>query len=170
MRHDKILSNMLLLSCLILFLFYSVADLRMNMKKYLIILVLTLVATTGKAQLVINSQFKPLSYEQLMLHAQAEAYREQEAKERFDQYQERAYGCYRRGDYKGFIYYSDYALKTGWYNSELYYDRGVAFEHLHEYGKAKKEYKRAIKKGFYPAVSAYEQCKIHQKAWKKEKK
>lgn len=136
----------------------------MNMKKFLIILVLTLVATTGTAQLVINSQFKPLSYEELMLHAQSEAYRQQEKKEHFDKYQERAYGCYSWGDYKGFIYYSDYALKTGWYNSKLYYDRGVAFEHLHEYGKAKKEYKRAIKKGFYPAVSAYEQYKMHQKA------
>ena len=47
-------------------------------------LALTLVATTGTAQLVINSQFKPLSYEELMLHAQAEAYRQQEMKERFD--------------------------------------------------------------------------------------
>ena len=32
MRHDKILSNILLLRCLILFLFYSVADLRSNIK------------------------------------------------------------------------------------------------------------------------------------------
>ena len=82
-------------------------------------LALTLVATTGTAQLVINSQFKPLSYEELMLHAQAEAYRQQEMKERFDKYQDRAYDFYSRGDYKGFIYYSDYALKTGWYNSKL---------------------------------------------------
>lgn len=72
-----------------------------------------LFATTGSAQLVINSQFKPLSYEELMSHAQAEAYRQQERKERFDEYQDRAYNCYNRGDYNGFIYYSDYALKTG---------------------------------------------------------
>lgn len=129
-----------------------------------------LFATTGSAQLVINSQFKPLSYEELMLHAQAEAYRQQERKERFDEYQDRAYNCYNRGDYNGFIYYSDYALKTGWYNSKLYYDRGAAYKRLHEYGKAKKEYKRAIKKGYHPAQSAYEQCKIHQKAWKKANK
>lgn len=116
------------------------------MKKYLIILALTLAATTGKAQQVINSQFKPLSYEELMLHAQAEAYRQQEMKERFGKYQDRAYDFYSLGDYKGLIYYSDYALKTGWYNSKLYYDRGVAFERLHEYGKARREYKRAIKK------------------------
>ena len=75
----------------------------MNMKKFLIMLALTLVATTGTAQLVINSQFKPLSYEELMLHAQAEAYRQQEMKERFDKYQDRAYDFYSRGDYKGFI-------------------------------------------------------------------
>ena len=33
--------------------------------------------------------------------------------------------------------------------------------------KAKKEYKRALKKGYYPAKAAYEQCKVHKKAWKK---
>lgn len=129
-----------------------------------------IMAATGSAQLVINSQFKPLSYEELMLQAQAEAYRQQKMKERFEEYQDRAYNCYNRGDYNGFIYYSDYALKTGWYNSKLYYDRGAAYERLHEYGKAKKEYKSAIKKGYYPAQSAYEQCKIHQKAWKKANK
>ena len=63
------------------------------MKKYLIMLAFGLFATTGSAQLVINSQFKPLSYEELMLHAQAEAYRQQERKERFDEYQDRAYNC-----------------------------------------------------------------------------
>lgn len=140
------------------------------MKKYLIILALTLVATTGTAQLVVNSKFKPLSYDELMLHAQAEAYRQQEEKERFEEYQDRAYECYNQADYKGFIFYSDYALKTGWYNSQLYYDRGSAYERLHEYSKAKKEYKRALKKGYYPAQSALENCKKRQIAWKKAKK
>ena len=74
---------------------------------------------------------------------------------------------YNKGDYNGFIFYSDYALNTGWYNSKLYYDRGTAFERLHDYRKAKKEYKRALKKGYYPAQSALKQCKINQKNWKK---
>ena len=141
-----------------------------GMKRYLTILALAFIPTMVLAQIVVNSTFKPLSYEELIISAQAEAYRQQKMQERFDEYQDRAYNCYNKGDYNGFIYYSDYALKTGWYNSKRYYDRGAVFERLHEYGKAKKEYKRALKKGYYPAQSAYKLCKIRQKAWKKSNK
>ena len=116
---------------------------------------------------VIESTFQPLSMEEMMMAARANAYRQQIMKERFEEYQDKAYNCYNKGDFNGFIYYSDYALNTGWYNSKLYYDRGAAFEKLHEYRKAKKEYKRALKKGYYPAQSALTQCKINQKNWKK---
>ena len=76
---------------------------RTNMIKFLLMVAFGIMAATGSAQLVINSQFKPLSYEELMLQAQAEAYRQQKMKERFEEYQDRAYNCYNRGDYNGFI-------------------------------------------------------------------
>lgn len=140
------------------------------MKKFILVLSLIFMCAIGYAQnynYVIESTFQPLSMEEMMMAARANAYRQQRMKERFEEYQDKAYEQYNRGDFNGFIYYSDYALSTGWYNSKLYYDRGMAFERLHDYRKAKKEYKKAIKKGYYPAQAAYEQCKAHQKAWKK---
>jgi tetratricopeptide (TPR) repeat protein len=141
-----------------------------DMKKFLLTLMATICVAFSYAQNtnhVIESTFQPLSMEEMMMAARANAYRQQVMKERFEEYQDKAYNCYNKGDFNGFIYYSDYALNTGWYNSKLYYDRGAAFEKLHEYRKAKKEYKRALKKGYYPAQSALTQCKINQKNWKK---
>jgi len=141
-----------------------------DMKKFLLTLMATICVAFSYAQntnYVIESTFQPLSMEEMMMAARANAYRQQIMKERFEEYQDKAYNCYNKGDFNGFIYYSDYALNTGWYNSKLYYDRGAAFEKLHEYRKAKKEYKRALKKGYYPAQSALTQCKINQKNWKK---
>jgi tetratricopeptide (TPR) repeat protein len=137
------------------------------MKKYLILLALAAVTVTGAAQsLVISSRYRPLSVEEMVLQVQAETYYQQKMKERFEEYQDKAYIYYNKGDYKNFITYSDYALQTGWYTGKLYYDRGYAYECLREYRKAKKEYKRAIKKEYSPAQYAYEQCKIHHKACK----
>lgn len=105
--------------------------------------------------------------EEMILSAKAEAYKQKVAEQRFEEYQDKAYECYNKQDYSGFITYSNYALSTGWYNSKLYYDRGVVFEHFHDYKKAKKEYKKAMRKGYYSAKNALKQCKINQKYWKK---
>ena len=143
------------------------------MKRYVVVLLIVLVTTMSRAQnvnIVNGSVYEPLPMEVLMMAARANAYRQEMAKQRFEEYKDKAYNYYNRGDYSGFIYYSTIALNTGWYNDKMYYDRGNAYEMLHEYRKAKKEYKRAIKKGYYPAQSAYEQCKRHQKIWKKTNK
>lgn len=116
---------------------------------------------------VISSTFEPLSMEEMILSAKAEAYRQNVAKQRFEEYKAKAYECYNKQDYNGFITYSNYALDTGWYNSKLYYDRGAIFEHFHDYKNAKKEYKKALRKGYYPAQNALKQCKVNQKVWKK---
>ena len=140
------------------------------MKKFLLTLLATIWGAHGYAQntnYVIESTFQPLSMEEMMMAARANAYRQQVMKQRFEEYQDKAYKCYNKSDFNGFIYYSDHALKTGWFNSKLYYDRGAAYERLHNYRKAKKEYKLALKKGYYPAQLALEQCRNHQKTWKK---
>lgn len=143
-------------------------DMRFSMKKCLVLtLFLFALTTNANGQIVVNSTFKPLSYDELLLQAQAQAYHSKMMEEKFDEYQDKAYEQYNRGDYRGFIYYSDIALSTGWYNTQLYYDRGNAYEYLHDYKHAKKEYKKAKKKGYYPAVSALEQCKRNEKAWRK---
>ncbi len=140
-----------------------------NMRKYLLTILTTFLTSIACAQnfeYVVDSSYEPLSKEAIALQAISEVYHQKVMERRFDEYKGKAYDCYNKGDFRGFIYYSDCALNTGWYSAELYYDRGVAYEELHDYRKAKREYRRALKKGF-PAQSAYEQCKINQKEWKK---
>lgn len=154
-------------------LIFGLGNIIPEMKRNLLYLMFMFCAFYVSAQninYVIESTFQPLSMEEMMIAAQANVYRQKLMKQKFDEYQEKAYNCYNKGDFNGFIYYSDYALDTGWYNSKLYYDRGAVFEKLHDYRKAKKEYKRAMKKGYYPAQSAYKQIKVHQKTWKQSLK
>ena len=117
----------------------------------------------------ITPEYKPMSQQELELYARAEYARQMRNKEQFELYQAKAYERLQVLDYDGFIYYSDYALKFGWHTDKLYYDRGQAYEKLHEYRKAKKEYKKAIKAGYYPATQALEQCKENHKRWKKNR-
>ncbi len=117
------------------------------MKRVLFTLTIVFWASISYAQNInytIESTFQPLTMEEMMMAARANAYRQEVMKQRFEEYQDKAYACYNNRDFNGFIYYSDYALDTGWYNSKLYYDRGAAYEMLHEYRKAKKEYKVII--------------------------
>ena len=62
------------------------------------------------------------------------------------------------------------ALETGWYNSQLYYDRGVVYERLNNFKQAKKEYKKAKKNGYADAERALEACKQHEKEYKRRMK
>lgn len=69
-----------------------------------------------------------------------------------------------------FLTYSNYALETGWYNSKLYFDRGVVYERLNDFKNAKKEYKKAKKRGYAYAASALDACKQHEKEYKRRQK
>lgn len=140
------------------------------MKRYLFIVSVFLIPFISSAQnynVTVTSQFKPMSMDEAMMYARAKAIREQRMEQLFDEYQDKAYKCYNKKDYNGFIYYSNLALNTGWYNGQLYYDRGEVYEMFHEYRLAKKEYKKAIDAGYYLAESAYWACKRHHKEWKK---
>ena len=54
----------------------------------------------------------------------------------------------------------------GYYSAKLYNDRGIAYEIMGNYSKALKEYKRALRKGYYEAEVSIKRVK----AKKKEKK
>lgn len=123
----------------------------------------------SQAQIVINSKFEPLSYEELVLHAQAEAARREYNKRQFENYQDEAYRRYNNGDLYGFLTYSNYALGTGWYNDKLYYDRGCVYEKLNDFKNAKKEFKKAKKSGYAYAENALQALKIHEKEYKQRK-
>lgn len=51
----------------------------------------------------------------------------------------------------------------------MYYNRGRAFEELHDYKQAKRQYKIALGYGYYPAQSALKLVKAHKKEWKSQK-
>lgn len=119
--------------------------------------------TAKRQNYVIPSYFEPMSYSQMAVKV---AYEKRMAEEYFD----KADACYDKGDMQGFLYYSGYALSYGWYSSKVYYKRGVAYESLHNYKRAKKEYKKALKKGYYPAIQALDACKVAEKKWKSSSK
>lgn len=134
------------------------------MKKIFVLLVfLSVIMQTANAQFVVNSKFKPLSYDELILYAQAKAARDAYNEQLFDEYQDKAYASLNRGDKHGFVTYSNYALQTGWYNAKLYYDRGRVFQSLGDFRSAKKEYKKAKRKGYYLAESALKELKAIRK-------
>lgn len=133
--------------------------------RMLLMLLLLMGCFTAKGQnynYVIPSTFQPLSYSQIAAKVAYE-------KQMFDKYYDEAYSYYNKGDMQGFIYYSDCALKYGFYSNKMYYDRGVAYERLRDYKRAKKNYKKAMKKGYYPASQALESCKVAEKIWKSNK-
>ena len=141
-----------------------------NIRVLLLVIIVVCTNQVAISQFVINSKFKPFSYEELMMQAQAQAAYNARIEQLFEQYQEEAYRCYNKQDWYGFLTYSNYALETGWYTSELYYHRGVVYEHLNNFKQAKKEYKKAKQKGYVYAERALEACKQHEKEYKSRMK
>lgn len=132
--------------------------------RILLLFIVLLSSIAVKAQnYVVDSYFEPKSFSQIAVEV---AYEKRMADEYFD----KAYEYYNKGDMQGFIYYSDIALSYGWYSSKCYYDWGVAYESLHDYKHAKKNYKKALKKGYYPAQQALGSCKAAEKRWKSANK
>lgn len=127
------------------------------MRKNILFLLLIIGWHSLDAQIL--SRFQPLSYEEILLSAQAQAIDNAYRQRKFEEYQDEAYRALNRGDRSGFLTYSSYALNTGWYNAKLYYDRGQAFQYFGDYKNAKKEYKKAKKKGYYLANIALEELK-----------
>ncbi len=72
-------------------------------------------------------------------------------KNQFYQYVEIAYDYFSQKDYRNFLIYSDKALNTEYYTSELYYMRGLAYELLGLYKQSRKEYEIAYKYGYTQA-------------------
>ena len=130
------------------------------MKKLGISLFLFLITSTIHAQYVVDSYYQPRSVKEIIVEERAKV-------SLFEKYKDKAYYHLDKGEYIMFLYYSDQALKMGYYSAKLYYDRSVAYEAIHEYSKAKRWYKKALRKGYSPAEYALTQCKTNQREWKK---
>ena len=141
------------------------------MKKLLTFLLFVLtISNICSSQIVISSKYRPLSFEELYIEALAKAEYQRQQKERFEHYQQIAYSYYNKKDWNGFLTYSKYALDCGWYNARLYYDRGMAYEMLNDFKNAKREYKKARKKGYAYAEDALQSLKQKEKKYKQRLK
>lgn len=100
----------------------------------------------------VESSFEPLPSDLMMAAARSRA-------NSFNEYSKKAYEALNKGDKYGFITYTNYALSTGFYSAKMYYDRGNVFIDLRDYKQAKKEYKKAKKRGYYQANQALEVLK-----------
>jgi hypothetical protein len=87
----------------------------------------------------------------------------------FNAYRDVAYECWNKRDYSGFLVYSAKALDTGLWSTELYYDRGQAYEFLGYYKEAKDEYKYAYKNGYSSARYKISEMKEKIKEAKRKK-
>lgn len=135
------------------------------MKKILITLTLIFCVVNSFSQTTWTDkpvQFNPYvgrTDAQLRLQAQANVMNDNIKRQNFINYMNTAIQEFNKGNYSGFITYSNYALATGYSNPQVYYHRGIAFEHLGEKRNAKKNYKKAYKQGVYEAKEALKNLK-----------
>ena len=81
----------------------------------------------------------------------------------WEQYSDLAYENYNNRQWNRVISSVNLALETGFYNSDVYYMRGYAYEQLGYFKQAKKDYRKAKKYGSYQAVSALDALKEKMK-------
>ena len=72
----------------------------------------------------------------------------------FEHYTEQAIDAFRDNQWNNVVYYANQALETTYYNGDIYYLRGYAFEQLGNLKQAKKDYRKGKKYGSYQASSA----------------
>ncbi len=131
-------------------------------KRTLLICSFSIFASVLNAQnYVINSYFTPMSTEMMISRARYQL-------NQFNEYRDLAYEALANGYKYLFIKYTDEALSTDYYIPQMYYDRGVVFQELGDYKQAKKNYKKAIKVGYYKAEKALAELKEQRKMNKKK--
>ena len=87
----------------------------------------------------------------------------------FEQFSDRAAEAFNKKQWSLVICYVNDAFETQYYNGELYYLRGYAFEMLGEERQAKKDYRKGKRNNSYQAALALDQLKEKQKQRRKRK-
>ena len=142
-------------------------------KRMLTITMMTLMVTvTANAQVGAYDRAIPLPTMDLydtqtmnmaLAHAQMAARVEAQRKELFSIYANKAVEAYNNSQWVVAINCVNSALETTYYNGDVYYIRGYAYEKLGYYRDAKRDYKKAKKYGYADAASALELLKIKMK-------
>ena len=145
----------------------------MKSKTSILLIITTLLTGNLSAQnysLLVTPTFKPRTFNEMLIDAYIAAHARAVNQQKFQQYTAAAYEALASGDDEAFIQYSTYALRTGFYSAELYYDRGRVWEY-HGYDKyAKKSYKSAWHAGHPEGYSAFLRVKEKIKNNRKKNK
>lgn len=87
----------------------------------------------------------------------------------FEQFSDRAVEAFNKKQWSLVICYVNDAFETQYYNGELYYLRGYAFEMLGDERQAKKDYRKGKRNNSYQAALALVQLKEKQRQRRKRK-
>lgn len=145
-------------------------------KKILMMALMCLMAASSNAQVYGGDTWVQLPTRDLydsqtmnmaLQHAEMAARIRARKEAMWEQYSDLAYESYNNRQWNRVISYVDLALDTGFYNSDMYYIRGYAYEQLGEFRLAKKNYRKAKKYGNYRAELALDELK--EKIKKKKK-
>ena len=110
-------------------------------------------------------------YDDGMMNMYARALAETAARRKanFEKYSNLADEAFNKKQWNYVIYYVNEALETEYYNGELFFLRGFAYEMLGNERQAKRDYRKGKKNGSYRAVLAMEQLKEKQKQRRKRR-
>lgn len=115
------------------------------------------------AEAPIINTYVPMSREYMILKAAAMALEKKQKEENFERYTNIAYNYLKKNQIVYFVSYAQAALETGYYNSKLYYNLGVAYCLLDKKRKGKKFLRKALKKNFSEAYRALYAIKRKEK-------
>jgi len=141
-------------------------------KKMMTMALMCLMAASGDAQVYGGDTWVQLPTRDLydsqtmsmaLQHAEMAARQRARREAKWDQYSDMAYDSYSDRQWNAVIRYVGLALETGFYNSDMYYMRGYAYEKLGYFKEAKKDYRKAKKYGNEQAVYALKALKERMK-------
>ena len=84
-------------------------------------------------------------------------------KQNYEMYVDMAFEAAKKDEWRNVLIYTESALDTGFWNAELYFMRGIAYERLGYLKEAQKEYKTAKRKGSIYAADALDLLKAKMK-------
>jgi hypothetical protein len=87
-------------------------------------------------------------------------------KETYHTYVDMAFEAAKNDDWLYVVRYLDKAFETKFWNEDLYFLRGLAYEHLGNNKQAKRDYKEGKNKGSSLAAEALERLKAEEKRYK----
>ena len=146
------------------------------MKKKIFAVALTCLISTGvEAQVYAYDSWVQMPtkdiYDDGMMNMYLRAVAETAARRKalFEQFSDRAAEAFKRKQWSLVICYVNDAFETQYYNGELYYLRGYAFEMLGDERQAKKDYRNGKRNNSYQAALALVQLKEKQRQRRKRK-